>query len=162
LYDEKGRYLFRSEEKIKTLSRAMHYVTARGRDNELYVIMADLIELDEYLDPLLKSVKVAIGRHHQVLVICPWMPEIPPPSKDFGEEPSEKELRKQMKKEVRRPNQLSGQLLTETMIRYHQAFYRVRRAFARMGVVLIRADEGEPVRLILNKLDRLRSIRRRR
>ena len=162
LYDSKGRYLFRSEEKIQTLARALQYAIARGRDNELFVIMADLIELDEYLEPLLKSVRVAVSRHHQVMVVCPWMPDIPPPQGEFGEEPDRKILREQMARKIRSIRSLAGELMLDTMIRYHQAFFRVRRAFARIGVLLIRADEGEPIRLILNRLDRLRIMRRRR
>lgn len=162
LYDEKGRYLFRSEAKIDTLARALQYSTTRGHDNELFVIMADLIELDDSLEPLLKSVRVAIGRHHQVMVVCPWLSEIPKPEQEFGEEPDRKELRKRMTRSVHHLPHLEGELMRDTMVRYHQAYYRVRKAFARLGVVLIRADEGEPVRMILSRLEQLRTLRRRR
>jgi hypothetical protein len=162
LYDANGNYLFRSESKLNTLARALNYSIARGHDNELFVIMADLIELDRYLEPLLKSVKVAIGRHHQVMVICPWLPEIPPPMQEYGEEPDRKELRKFMAPAVRHLRVLEGEIMRDTLVRYHQAFYRVRKAFAKLGVILIRADEGEPVRMILKRLEQLRTLRRRR
>ena len=52
---------------------------SRGHDNELFVLLADLLEMGEHIDPLLRAVRVARARHHQVFVICPWQPGIPPP-----------------------------------------------------------------------------------
>ena len=69
--------MFRSESKIEVLSRALLRSVAHCRDNELFVLLADLFELGDHLEPLLRAVRVACARHHQVLVICPWMPGIP-------------------------------------------------------------------------------------
>ena len=51
---------------------------------EVFVLLADLLELDDHLDPLLRAVRVALGRHHQVMLICPWPPglELPPSALD--------------------------------------------------------------------------------
>jgi hypothetical protein len=46
--------------------------------------------------------------------------------------------------------------------RFHAAYHRLRRTFARLGVSLVCAASDEPVALILNRLDRLRSLRRAR
>ena len=59
------------------LARALLHSVARGRDNELFVLLADLFELDDHLDPLIRAVRVACARHHQALIICPWLPGIP-------------------------------------------------------------------------------------
>ena len=44
----------------------------KGHDNELFVLLVDLIELSDRLEPLLRAVRVALARHHQVIVVCPW------------------------------------------------------------------------------------------
>ncbi len=160
LYDEHGRYLFRGTEKVDVLAQTLVRAVAHGRDNELFVIMADLIELDGDLEPLFKAVRVAVGRHHQVLVICPWMPGVPV----FPDDMPLKKRVKAAKKEARRQKfrGLDAQLFVETTLRYHAAHERVRRAFAKMGVMVIRAQQRDSVRLILNRMDQLRGVRARR
>src|SRR5207244_483877 len=79
LYGPDGRYLFASPAKVEVLARALLRAVGRGRDNELFVLLADLLELTEQLGPLLRAVKVALARHHLVIVICPWPPGIPVP-----------------------------------------------------------------------------------
>ncbi len=64
LYDRDGRYLFASPGKVGVLASALLRAVGRGRDNELFVLLADLLELDDALDPLLKAVRVAVSRHH--------------------------------------------------------------------------------------------------
>src|SRR5262249_9662693 len=78
LYDRQGRYLFASPEKVEVLAGALLRAVGRGRDNELFVLLADLLELDD-LTPLLRAVKVARARHHQVVLLCPWPPGMPVP-----------------------------------------------------------------------------------
>jgi uncharacterized protein (DUF58 family) len=74
LYSPEGRYLFAAPDKVPVLADALVRAVGRGRDNELFVLLADLLELDDALDPLLRAVRVALGRHHQVVLICPWPP----------------------------------------------------------------------------------------
>jgi uncharacterized protein (DUF58 family) len=164
IYDEQGRYLFRSSGKIETLRRALTRSTARARDNELFVILADLIELDDELDPLLRAVKVALARHHHVVVVCPWLPDIPAPDEERGDvEPDRQWLRALQRHVIRSGYRgLGAEMMRDLIVRYQRAYFRVRRAFGRLGVLMIRADEGEPVQMILNRLDRLRGVRRRR
>ncbi len=54
------------------LASALLRAVGQGRDNELFVLLADLLELDDALDPLLKAVRVAVSRHHQVVLVAPW------------------------------------------------------------------------------------------
>jgi uncharacterized protein (DUF58 family) len=81
LYDEHGRYLFAAPGKIEVLSQALLGAVGKGHDNELFVLLADLLELTGDLDPLLRAIKVALARHHQVVVICPWPPDMPLPTR---------------------------------------------------------------------------------
>ncbi|HTU92803.1 MAG TPA: DUF58 domain-containing protein, partial [Gemmataceae bacterium] len=80
LYSPEGRYLFAAPQKVPVLADALIRAVGKGRDNELFVLLADLLELDDSLDPLLRAVRVALGRHHQVVLICPWPPGLELPS----------------------------------------------------------------------------------
>ena len=46
--------------------------------------------------------------------------------------------------------------------KYQRAFHRLRRTFARMQVPVVCAAGDEPIRLILERLDRMRGLQRRR
>ena len=82
LYDRTGRYLFAAPKKIDVLAKPLLRAVGRGRDNELFVLLADLLELDDSLDSLLKAVRVAVGRHHQVMLIVPWPAGMRPPTEE--------------------------------------------------------------------------------
>ena len=160
LYDEQGRYLFRSDAKIDVLARALLHSVARGRDNEMFVILADLFELEKDLGSLIQAVRVACARHHQVMVICPWMPGIPV----IDEKHSVKERAKEIRQHALAVGfrGIETQLFVQLAERYHEAFQHLRREFGKCGVLLVRAQRHESVRLILNRMDRLRGVRARR
>jgi hypothetical protein len=46
------------------------------------------------------------------------------------------------------------------VLRFHRAYYRVRRTFARLGVPVLCARDEDSVRLILERLERLRTQER--
>jgi len=132
----------------------------KGHDNELFVLLADLVELDEQLESLLRSVKVAIARHHQVVVVCPWPAGVALPENgrakkgQVAEEPT---------LELLKPDTpLPEAVRRATTIRFHRAYYRLRRTFGRLGVPVVCAASGDPAKLILDRLERLRSVGRGR
>lgn len=153
LYDYRGRYLFAAPHKVEVLAKALLRAIGRGRDNELFVLMADLLELTDALDPLLRAIKVARARHHQVLVICPWPPGVPMPnpssnsplvSLSQGSMPAVLDLHQ------------------SDAVRYGQAFAELRRTFARIGISVLCTCDTDPMRLVLDRLNRLRSAARRK
>lgn len=144
LYDDHGRYALRSPGKIEVLSKALLGLVGKGHDNELFVILADLFELDDEIAPLLKAVRVALARHHQVLIVCPLTATNP----------------KRERRSRRTP--LDELLDTATAQRLEQAYARVRKAFARVGVPVVSVRGSEAVGLILERMDRLRMLGRRR
>lgn len=160
LYDEHGRYLFSSSAKISILASALMQAVARGRDNELYVLLVDLLDLDEQLAPLLRAVRLARSHHHQVVVILnvEWGidRDFPSPIDDFQLHDSPTQDRKSSGKEV---EMLLTQILTA---RLSSAIRKVRRQFGRLGVSVVAAQRGEPVALVLERMDRLRAVRSRR
>ncbi len=160
LFDDQGRYLFRSERKIELLSRALLHSVARGRDNELFVLMADLFELQDFIEPLLKAVRVACARHHQVLVISPWLAGIPVLDENLSQSERTKKIRAHGLDLGFRG--IEAQLFRQTVDRYHSAFQKLRHEFGKSGVLVVRAQPGESIRLILNRMERLRGARARR
>jgi uncharacterized protein (DUF58 family) len=153
LYDEKGRYRFASPEKIGVLATALLRAIGRGHDNELFVLLADLLELGDRLTPLLRAVRVALARHHQVIVVCPWPPGLPPPSNE--PQPSDMRL-------VGAGADVRAMLERAATARFHRAYHKLRRTFARMGVPVVSARGEEPVPLILERMERLRMLGKRR
>ena len=49
LYDASGHYLFAAPDKVAVLASALLHTVGKGRDNELFVLLADLLELDDAL-----------------------------------------------------------------------------------------------------------------
>jgi uncharacterized protein (DUF58 family) len=145
-YDERGRYLFASPGKIEVLARALLRAIGKGHDNELFVLLVDVLELVDQLDPLLRAVRVALARHHQVLLICPWPPGIALPD---ASRPGKNDV-------PALETDVQAALRQVTVARLHQAYRDVRHTFARLQVPVVCAASGDPVRLILNRLDRLR------
>ncbi len=155
LYSPEGRYLFAAPEKVPVLADALVRAVGKGRDNELFVLLADLLELEEdALDPLLRAVRVALGRHHQVVLICPWPPGLElPPSPDATRSVAA------VRSHAERGNEkhVWDQVTTR---RFHLAYQRLRYSFTRMGVAVLCAAGDEPVSLILRRLERLRNLGR--
>lgn len=146
LYDPDGRYLFALPRKVQVLAEALLGAVNVGRDNELFVLLADLLELDSQLDPLLRAVRVALGRHHQVLVVCPWPQGVPLPEETTA---------------APAPAAVSppGLVLELEHQRLRSAYERIRHVFARMGVQVVCAASDATVPLILTRLEQIRSAR---
>jgi uncharacterized protein (DUF58 family) len=146
LYTARGRYLFARPAKVEVLAKALLRAVGRGHDNELYVLLADLLELDEHLTPLLRAVRVARARHHEVLVICPWPAGLPAP--DPGEAPHPP------------PAGASAAAIVRLTTRWraNRAWQSVRRAFGRLGVPVLSAAAGDAARLILHRIEQLRAV----
>ena len=150
-YDKSGRYLFASAEKVQVLASALLRAVHLGQDNELFVLFVDLLDIPEHLAPLERAIRVAVARHHQVMIVCPWPPKLPLPTAEVSELPTS-----------RAANELQPLLKLTTTIRLHRAFHHVRKTFTRLGIPVLCAKSEEPVRLILERLERLRVLGRRR
>jgi len=157
LYSPEGRYLFAAPEKVRVVADALVRAVGKGRDNELFVLLVDLLELDEALEPLLRAVRVALGRHHQVVLMCPW-----PPCLELPHERSTQSLGGANRTRGPSPSGSPQAALWDqvTTRRYHMAYHRLRRTFTRLGVAVLCAAEEEPVSLILRRLERLRGLGR--
>ncbi|HKA08278.1 MAG TPA: hypothetical protein VKD71_13545, partial [Gemmataceae bacterium] len=162
LYDARGRYLFHSRSKLDVLVRSLNYGVARGRDNELFVLMADLVDLADDLDELIRAVRVAVARHHQVMVIVPWQEDISEPPTEPPSDDDRIPLRKSERFGVGGYRAIADELKRDFVDHYHKAYFKIRREFGRLGVLVIRADHREPIQVVLDRIDRLRGVGRRR
>jgi uncharacterized protein (DUF58 family) len=156
MYDRRGRYLFAAPGKVGVLAAALVRAVGKGHDNELFVLLADLLELEDHLPPLLRAIKVARARHHRVLIVCPWPPGVPPPERD------EAAARQRRRREPEPDGRLRAILSRTTTSRFHRSYQQMRRTFARLGVPVICAQGGAPVELILQRLNELRLLERKR
>lgn len=154
LYDHLGQYRYRCERKAEVLATAIVHSVARARDNELYVILADLNDLGESIAPLLKAIRVARGRHHHVMVIVPWPVDVPPPGHSAPNRPVAEPVTRSYQ-----PGRFVHIALTRG---YQQRFEALHAELARIGVIVVRAQVDDPIRLVLDRIDRIRGMRARR
>ena len=153
LFEKNGDYRFRCPEKVPILAGALLRTIGFARDNELYIILADLVELSDAVEPLLKSIRAARGKHHQVLVLLPWPEDLPPPI-------DPRDSSAPVKKSKR--TTLGGVIQTSLVEGYYRKYEDLRLALVRAGASVIRVNLGDPVRLILARLDRIRGAGIRR
>jgi uncharacterized protein (DUF58 family) len=161
LYDNRGRYRFAAAAKVDVLGKALLQAVRRGRDNELFVLLADLLELDDSLEPLLRAVRVALGRHHHVVVICPWPADLEPPGNRPRRSPSPTTAVLPSRRRRWR-TQVVETLRSTTRSRLLDAYQRLRRVFGRLGVPVVCAAGDQPIPLILEQLNHLRQPGSRR
>jgi uncharacterized protein (DUF58 family) len=136
--------LFAEPGAIERLGLALQHAIAKSRDNELFVIMADLISVADHLEPLLMSVRAAVARHHRVVVACGWPAGMAPPLANelldvrASTEPVAASVR-----------------LAERSLRV-RAFLALKRRFAKLSIPVVCADENLTPRIVLAQLDLIR------
>ena len=141
-----GRDEARDSAKVPVLADAITRAVSRAHDNELYVVLADLVPEGDDVAPLVAAARMARSRHHQVMVLVPWPADIPPPDRP---------------RNGRRAGGLSLETVVRTALvrRHHRKYADLKAALAKSGVRVVRVGDGDPVRLVLDRLDRLRGTR---
>jgi uncharacterized protein (DUF58 family) len=166
LYDDHGRYRFRCARKAEVLGGELIRAVGRARDNELYVVLADLAELGADLEPLVKACRVARSRRHHVMVIVPWPADVPAPDETPPDADEASKKRKRHPDDLFDPaarHKRIAKIVQDNLTRrYHESFRTMRRALSGVGATVMRVNDGDPVRLVLDRLDRLRGMRSRR
>ncbi len=154
LYDAQGRYRFASPQKVNILTNALLRAVGKGHDNELFVLLADLLEVGEELDPLVRAVRVALSRHHQVVIVCPWPRGFPLPERQ--------DPRHSTRRWLSAGADVAAIVRQAEIARFQRSFQQLKRRFARMEVPVVSAASDEPISVILERMDRLRRLGRRR
>lgn len=143
LYDKHGNYLFEDKQKIEQLAQLLRRNASRGRDNELFVILAELTSTNYDLKPLVEAIKFAKARHHRVAVLLAWPGQMPGPS-SVG-------TRRSLDGVI--DNLLSAQRKQE------QAYVRLRGELGRLAVPISTAADENAATIVLTQLEILRSGR---
>lgn len=145
LLDAQGRNRFRGESKLVVLANAMQRSIGVARDNELYILFLEPTDLADHLEPLLRAVRAARAKHHQVLVILAEPLELP----------DEASLARPANKKIS-----LGEVIRSSLAEgYRENYERVRKQLVRAGATLISLEATDTIRAILNRLDRLRGGR---
>lgn len=146
LFDAQGNYLFDDRAKIDHLAKLLHRAAVRGRDNELFVIMAELTDSEYDLRPLQKAIHFAKARHHRVMLLLAWPPKMPIPSQQL------------------RFDYLLDQPAgsTEFLVERRQqetAFLHLRKELGRLRVPVVAAADQLATSMILRELELVRAGR---
>ncbi len=154
LLDPHGTFRFPGEAKANVLSDTILRSIGRARDNELFVILADLMHLGPARSKVVRAVRLATARHHRVLVVVPWPEGVPDPPATGAPLPKIAH--------DDGPPAIVSLVERAVLAAYHKAFADLRAELSRAGATLIKVNSDEAVRLVLEKLDRLRGVRARR
>jgi uncharacterized protein (DUF58 family) len=156
-YDLPQQQQYQEPEKITVLAQALLRAVGQARDNELYVILADLARYSGALTPLITACRVARARHHHVLVIVPG-PQTP--SSSSRGMSGRRSLVPVAKLAPLSSTEAIQQRLAQRD--YERAFQQMRRQLVAVGAAVLRLDADDPLPVVLERLDRLRGYRSRR
>lgn len=137
--DRQGNDPFAAGESLGQLARQLVYAVGRGRDNELFVLFGDFARRQEKLGDLLRAVRLARARHHQVIVVQPCEQSSDPGPRPTTDDPA-----------VLRDYAQAAQAW--------RAWQATRRAFGRLGASVIATEAGDPVALIIHRLEQMRLL----
>lgn len=131
VYNSKGANIAASYGRLGTLADAITRAVAMARDNEVFVLIADLIDHAGTLGRLKDAIRVARARNHRVIVICPWPAPV------------------SAKKIATLPDDIIEITREAEGYRLEEAAEKLRAEFRRLGIPFAMATEGKSVRLVL-------------
>jgi uncharacterized protein (DUF58 family) len=142
--ERRGREVHDWDARFDTLTAALTGAVARGRDNELFVLLLDLVDYTGSLERLKQVIRVARARHHRVVVICPW------PDENLNTSPPDPA-------EV--PDTVEELVERAERSRLVAASERLKRELRRLGVPVAFAADRRAIQLTLIEADLARSGR---
>lgn len=155
LYSAEGEYLYKQPEKLQVLAKRLLNAAARGKDNELFVLCVDLLEIVDEAKKFLTAVKVVQARHHQVIVICPW-----PSGLAFPDSPQWLRLASyELDPRHVRFRDPQTTLYAYEFARYRNAYEHLKAQLKTARVPLICTTTDDTVRQVLDRVELLRSGR---
>jgi len=128
---------------MKLIADSLTRLTARARDNEVFVILADLQEVAHNFSHMLPSIRLARSRHHKVIAVSPASTFQRP-----GREPL-----------MPRTTSAEDLLLTAEQIRVTELQDDLQHELRKAGVPASCSGEQHAIRLIASELQLTRSGR---
>ncbi|MBC8115290.1 MAG: DUF58 domain-containing protein, partial [Candidatus Saccharimonas sp.] len=123
--------------RLDSLSDALVKGVSRARDNEVFVVLADLLDCSPGISHLLPAVKMALGRHHRVAFVCP-SPTFQRPTASSTEPQSDS------------PEDL---VAAAEQIRARELALRLQRELRRLGAAVSCSGEKEAIHLVLSEME---------
>lgn len=152
--DRRGRGFHDCMAKLEPLGQALTQAVAHGRDNELFVLLVDLIDCANEANRLSSVIRLALARHHRVVVICPT-PDFRrpaqrrPPRPRSGEHATSVEERAEPFVDT----SLDGLLIRAEQLRLDSAAEKLRRELRRLGAGVAFSADRSAVKLVLAEAD---------
>jgi uncharacterized protein (DUF58 family) len=128
---------------MEMLSTAIADSVATARDNEVYVVMANLMECATNISHVLPAIKLALARHHRVIFVFPT-PSFrrPQPAPEADSDMNAAELF----------DRAEG-------LRNRELASRLQRELRRLGATVAFSGEQEAIRMVLTETELARSGR---
>ena len=125
------------------LSDAITTAVAYARDNEVFVICADLMESAQSISHLLSAIRLARARHHRVAFVCPT-PAFRRPTRESLEI---------------RDVTAEGLLLVAEQMRSREFADRLQHELRQAGATVTFSGEQNAIRMIIAEMELARSGR---
>ena len=129
--------------RMAILSSALARAVSQARDNEVFVVLADLLECVPSLSHLMPAVKMALARHHRVAFVCP--------SPTF--------MRPTAESTVIRSLSAEDLLLAAEQIRTRDLAARLQFELRRIGATVSISGESSAILLVLSQMSLARTGR---
>ncbi len=134
-----------SSYRLDLLANAITHAVAHAKDNEVFVVMADLLEMTPQLPLLVRSLKLALSRHHRVAFVCPTTTfERPKRERDWSD-----------------VVQVEDWLLEAERARVRDRATRLKRELGKLGIPISFSGESSAIQMVLNEVDSARTGRAR-
>ncbi len=129
--------------RIELLSDSLVKAVSHARDNEVFVVLANLLEHASEIQHLLPAVKMALGRHHRVAFVCP--------SPTFR--------RPTTASTIHKSNSIDDLMAAAEQIQMREHAAKLHRKLRRLGATVTCSGEQEAIHLVLSEMEIARSGR---
>ena len=131
------------EVRMNLLSDSLVKVVSHARDNEVFVVLANLLGHASDIQQLLPAVKMALGRHHRVAFVCP-SPTFRRPT-TFST--------------IHKSNSIDDLMSAAEQIQMREQVAKLHRELRRLGATVTCSGEQEAIHLVLSEMELARSGR---
>ncbi len=129
--------------RMNLLSDSLVKTVSHARDNEVFVVLANLLEHASHIKHLLPAVKMALGRHHRVAFVCP--------SPTFR--------RPTTASTIHKSNSIDALMAAAEQIQIREEVAKLHRKLHRLGATVTCSGEKEAIHLVLSEMEIARSGR---
>lgn len=139
----RGRGFHDGMARMQILSTALTRAVSQARDNEVFVVFADLLECVPSLSHLMPAIKMALAKHHRVAIVCP-SPTFQRPT------PGSTDIRSNSPEDL---------LLAAEQARTRELATRLNYELCRVGATVSISGEANAIQLVLSEMEIARTGR---